>query len=129
MSRLSSDRCPCGSGMVFGSCCEPIIRRVKNAPTAQALMRSRFSAFCVGDCDYLLYSWAPETAPVDLELDEDLRWERLEILSTDEGGLFDQSGTVTFVAHYRARGSAGFQRECSSFRRHEGRWVYVDGEL
>lgn len=93
-------------------------------------MRSRYSAFCVGDCEYLLYSWAPETAPDDLELDEDLRWERLEILDTSQGGLWDQFGTVSFVAHYcfvdnsQAR---GLQREISNFRRYEGRWVYVDG--
>ena len=92
-------------------------------------MRSRFSAFALGERDYLLGSWHPRTRPVDLELDDQLRWIHLEVVSTTDGGLLDQTGTVEFRAHYRAGGSRGILRERSRFARVDGRWVYVDGDV
>ena len=90
-------------------------------------MRSRFSAFAVGDAEYLLLTWHPATRPATLELDRDLEWERLEILGTAAGREHDTEGTVAFVAHYRdARsGRAGHLHENSAFRREAGQWCYV----
>lgn len=92
-------------------------------------MRSRFSAFAVGDPDYLLATWHPSTRPATLELDADRRWYRLDIIATREGGPFDRAGVVEFEAFHRGPGGAGSQREASTFLREGGRWFYVDGLL
>ncbi len=123
-------RCPCSSGLQYGECCGPIHTGSAPAPTAQALMRSRFSAFAVGDADYLLESWHPSTRPADLDLDADTRWLRLDIVSTSAGGPFDDRGEVAFEARYRtADGERGVLRERSRFVREHGRWYYLDGDV
>ncbi|WP_433309924.1 YchJ family protein [Micromonospora chersina] len=118
--------CPCGSGLPYADCCGPIHRGVAAAATAEALMRSRYSAFAVGDADYLLRSWHSTTRPPRLGLDPGTRWTRLEVLDTDRGGLFDTEGTVAFRAHYREAGRPGTVAEHSRFVREGGRWVYLD---
>jgi SEC-C motif-containing protein len=99
-----------------------------NAPTAEALMRSRYSAFAIGDPDYLLHSWHPDTRPPSLTLDPARRWVRLEILATTGGGLLQDEGTVEFRAHYLQTTHTGVLHESSRFTKVDGRWVYVDGE-
>jgi SEC-C motif-containing protein len=98
------------------------------APTAEALMRSRYSAFATGNAEYLLRSWHPDTRPRLLTLDPDQRWERLEIVATTGGGPLHAEGTVEFRAHYRHSSHSGVLHERSRFSRVEGRWVYVDGD-
>ncbi|MET8277694.1 YchJ family protein [Micromonospora sp. NPDC005174] len=120
--------CPCGSGRAYDGCCSPIHDGSTQASTAEALMRSRFSAFALGDTAYLLHSWHSSTRPERLELDRGQRWTRLEIVDTERGGLLDATGTVTFHAHYRDAGRPGTLTERSRFVREDGRWVYVDGE-
>ncbi|MFF0370982.1 MULTISPECIES: YchJ family protein [unclassified Micromonospora] len=120
--------CPCGSGQAYADCCAPLHRGVAQAPTAEALMRSRFSAFAVGDSGYLLRSWHSSTRPERLELDPGQRWTRLEVVETERGGLLDTAGTVTFHAHHRAAGRPGTLTERSRFVREDGRWVYLAGE-
>ncbi|MEU8298663.1 YchJ family protein [Micromonospora sp. NPDC048909] len=120
--------CPCGTGRPYGECCGPLHRGEADAPTAEALMRSRFSAFAVGDAGYLLRSWHESTRPARLDLDPARRWTRLEIVDTARGGLFDGTGTVEFRAHYREGGRPGTQTERSRFVRADGRWVYLDAE-
>ena len=90
-------------------------------------MRSRFTAFAIGDDDHLLGSWAPESRPGGLRLDRDRHWTRLEILDTVDGRELSNSGIVEFRAHYEIDGVAGAVHERSTFRRERGRWVYVDG--
>lgn len=90
-------------------------------------MRSRFSAFAVGDRGYLLATWHPRTRPTELELDDTLRWYRLDIIATYEGGPFDAAGVVEFEAFYRSPSGAGSQREVSRFVREAGTWLYLDG--
>ncbi len=89
-------------------------------------MRSRYSAFAVGDEAYLLRSWHPDTRPADVGLDPATEWVRLEILSTGEGTPFHNEGTVEFRAHYREGGQTARLHERSRFLRHGGAWVYVD---
>jgi len=129
-------RCPCLSGNRYGECCGPIHRGDAVAPTAERLMRSRFSAFALGLPQYLLDSWHPSTRPDTLELDVDLRWQLLDILRTEKGGPFERTGIVEFRATFRDRsvsdgtgtGAArGELRETSSFVREGQRWLYVDG--
>lgn len=92
----ADDPCPCGWGRAYGECCGPIHEGRAAAPTAEALMRSRYSAFAVGDEPYLLRSWHPSTRPALLELDPDQRWLRLEILATEGGSAFHSEGSVEF---------------------------------
>lgn len=89
-------------------------------------MRSRFSAFAVGDADYLLRSWHPRTRPDSLELDAGVRWYRLDILSTSKGGPLDADGIVEFRAFYRSEDGRGDQHEVSRFVRENRSWFYVD---
>lgn len=88
-------------------------------------MRSRFSAFAVGDADYLLATWHPSTRPTTLELDADVRWYRLDIVRTERGGPLDRDGVVEFTAHYRSPDGGGSQHEVSTFVREADRWLYV----
>jgi len=128
----SHARCPCGTGLVYGECCGPLHRGLAAARTAEQLMRSRYSAFAVGDPAYLLRSWHPDTRPTTLDLDADTRWLWLEIVRAELGGELDAQGVVEFRAKYRVDApsgrSSGVQHEVSSFSRVDGAWVYVDGE-
>ncbi|QHC24239.1 hypothetical protein GR130_25495 [Streptomyces sp. GS7] len=118
--------CPCGRDASYGDCCAPFHQGRAAAPTAERLMRSRYSAFAVGDTGYLLRSWHPATRPGGLELDPAQRWTRLDILGTSGGSAFHDEGTVEFRAHYTLRGRSGSQYEHSRFVRENGAWVYVD---
>ncbi|MEV6525945.1 YchJ family protein [Longispora sp. NPDC051575] len=121
---MAPDSCPCGLGEPYPACCGRF-HAGQNAPTAETLMRSRFSAFAVGDVAYLLRSWHPDTRPAELDLDTDLRWVRLDVLAKTGGGLFDAEGTVEFRAHYREGGRPGAMHEHSRFLRDNGNWVYL----
>ncbi|MGW4467981.1 YchJ family protein [Micromonospora sp. NPDC004704] len=124
----STRPCPCGSTRTYGDCCGPLHRGETTAATAEQLMRSRFSAFSVGDTAYLLRTWHPTTRPARLTLDPRQRWTRLDVVDTDRGGLFDTAGTVEFRAHYQESGRPDTLHERSRFVREDGQWVYLDGE-
>jgi SEC-C motif-containing protein len=117
--------CPCGLGEPYDVCCGRFHRGEAEAPTAEALMRSRFSAFAVRDEAYLLRTWHPSTRPPRVELDPDQEWFRLDILGKQRGGLLDTSGTVEFRAQYRLGGRVGATDEHSRFVRDGGAWQYV----
>lgn len=121
-------RCPCGSGETYELCCGPLHSGERTAATAEQLMRSRFSAFAVGDTEYLLATWHPSTRPRRLELAPGQRWTRLDVLATTGGSPFHDTGTVEFRAHYRNEGKAGSMHERSTFTREDGRWRYVRAE-
>lgn len=118
--------CPCGLPQPYDDCCGRFHRGDATAPTAELLMRSRFSAFAVGDEDYLSRTWDAGTRPRRIGLDPTQRWTRLEILGRSGGGLLEAVATVEFRAHWVRRGRPGALHENSAFRRAEGRWVYVD---
>ena len=90
-------------------------------------MRSRYSAFALGDAGYLLATWHPSTRPDRLHLDGDVRWTGLDVLTTTGGSLLAAEGTVEFRASYVREGQAGAQHENSRFVREDGRWRYLDG--
>ena len=119
--------CPCGSGLAYGACCEPLHHGVP-AETAEALMRSRYSAFAVGHIDHLFRTWHPRTRPPDVTPDPAVEWLGLEIARTVAGGPTDEVGEVEFRARYRAGGRELVHHETSRFERRAGRWVYVDGD-
>lgn len=92
-------------------------------------MRSRFTAFAVGDRAHLLATWHQSTRPDDLVPDDSLDWYRLDVTSTVGGGPFDSTGEVTFTAFYRNAVGRSTMTERSRFVRVKGAWRYVDGEL
>lgn len=93
-------------------------------------MRSRYSAFSLGNEAYLLESWHPSTRPTNLSLSQQgpLKWIGLKILSTHLGGKKDNEGTVEFIARYKVNGKAERLHEVSRFRRESDRWYYLDGK-
>lgn len=120
-----STACPCGAGPAYDDCCGPLHKGETAAATAEQLMRSRFSAFAVGDDAYLLRTWHSATRPDALDLDARQRWLRLDLLDTRRGTSDDSAGTVEFRAHYREAGRVGELHERSRFVREAGDWVYV----
>ena len=121
--------CPCGLGDPYALCCGRLHRGEGAAATAEALMRSRYSAFALGAEAYLLRTWHRSTRPARLDLDADVRWLRLDVLATRAGGFLDAEGTVEFRATYRSGAGRGSLHEVSRFGRDDGRWCYVDGTL
>jgi len=123
---IQDRRCPCLSGDTYSDCCARFHSGAVWPPTAEWLMRSRYSAFALGDADYLLNTWHPHTRPRSLELDASITWRRLDIVRTEHGGILDNEGVVEFIAHYRADGLSGRQQEISRFHKIARQWYYVD---
>lgn len=123
---ITSNRCPCGSAATYAACCQPS-HLGQAAPTAEALMRSRYTAYLLKLEDYLLQTWHPDTRPTALDLDEDTstRWLGLEVRRFEATG--NDTAIVEFVARYKVGGKAGKLHEVSRFIRMEHRWYYVDG--
>ncbi|MBD9470829.1 YchJ family metal-binding protein [Pseudoxanthomonas sp. PXM01] len=122
--------CPCGTGRDYAACCGRY-HAGEPAPDAESLMRSRYSAFVLGDADYLRASWHPDTRPAELGLDAagaaKTTWLGLSVKSHRATG--PETAEVEFVARYRiGGGSAVRMQESSRFVRIDGRWYYLDGE-
>lgn len=125
--------CPCGSGRSTSACCGRY-HRGEAAPTALALMKSRYAAYVLGEIDYLVETHDASTRDtLDLEAirtwSADTRWQGLEIIATEAGGEPDDTGIVEFVARGMTAGRAFAQHERSRFRKLDGRWFYLDGRL
>ena len=134
---LPSDRdlsqpCPCGNSKSYGACCGLFHQGIKLPATAEQLMRSRYSAFVFGNAAYLANTVPPENS-ADYNSDslarQQTKWTGLEIVSTEAGGLFDQTGYVEFIARFKEKGRAGAHHEKSRFVRQNGKWLYIDGEF
>ncbi|MGY1720176.1 YchJ family protein [Blastococcus sp. SYSU DS0552] len=123
---MAPRRCPCGTGLPYAECCGRLHAGEATAATAEQLMRSRYSAFAVGDAGHLLTSWHSTTRPASVELDPQVRWTGLDVLATTGGGLLATEGTVEFRAWYVAGGQRGSQHEISRFVREDGAWRYLD---
>jgi SEC-C motif-containing protein len=127
--------CPCGSGHLLARCCGRYLADFAGtpAPEAQALMRSRYTAFVLGHLDYLLATWHPDHRPADLHFEPGLKWLGLEVLGARSTGV--DTAEVEFVARSRSAaaiagaGSASRLHERSRFVRDNGRWYYLDGDL
>lgn len=126
----TSTACPCGSGLTLDACCGPYVSGEKNAPTAEALMRSRYTAYVLGNAQYL-HDTLAKAQQGDDELSEDeikaATWQKLTIRDTEGGLEDDERGIVEFVAQYKASGTQHVHHERSSFIREDGRWVYETG--
>lgn len=92
-------------------------------------MRSRFTAFALGEAEYLLATWHPSTRPRRINVDSGVIWRRLQIVDTVDGGPDDTTGVVEFRAQYVLDGNRHIMHETSRFTRQKGRWLYVDGDV
>lgn len=122
---MTSDACPCGSGRDEAGCCGRFLSGGAQAPTAEALMRSRYTAFARGDAAYLASTWHPDSRPRRVHVDPGRRWVGLDVVAVAGGGLLDRTGTVEFVAHHDRDGVAGELHEVSAFAKLDGAWRYV----
>ncbi|HIP37798.1 MAG TPA: hypothetical protein EYG88_00105 [Desulfocapsa sulfexigens] len=121
--------CPCGRDTSIDKCCAPIIENQDKAETAEQLMRSRYTAFTLANEDYIMESWAPETRPEEVDVDDDaIQWIGLEIEECEKGGVDDEDGSVTFTASFLSSGKLCHLHEKSRFVKHNGLWYYLDGE-
>ena len=119
------EMCPCGSGNEYMQCCRPYIQGAQSAPTAEALMRSRYSAYVTSEIDYVHQTTHPTQRSKfnhkeSLEWSRKADWKSLEIIRTDSGGPEDSTGTVEFVAHYYEKGKAVRHHEIAEFRKEDG---------
>lgn len=122
--------CPCGSMKTISECCGPIIEGAP-APTAEALMRSRYTAFVQKKLDHIERTHAPEIRAdfnrAEAErLAEECEWQGLEIRSTSENG---DTAQVDFNIRFRRDKKDMVQSELASFRRENGHWLYEKGDL
>jgi SEC-C motif domain protein len=113
----------------YGECCGRYLDGGKAAPTAEALMRSRYTAYVLRRQDYLLLTWHPDTCPASLELEDEAgrKWLGLEIKRHEHPE--PDRAWVEFVARYKVAGRAHRLHEVSRFVREAGRWLYVDGDI
>lgn len=127
------NQCPCGSGAEFDACCGPILAG-EPAATPEALMRSRYTAFVRSDLDYLDRTLAAEKR-AGVNRKEVARSARdaeglgLEVRAVEGGGADDNSASVEYLARFRIRDQIHNHHELASFRRDDGAWVYVDGQM
>jgi len=119
--------CPCGSGNPYAACCA-LHHAGEPAPTPEALMRSRYSAYALGLTDYLVATWAPETCPPDLDAHTPPQPKWLE-LKVHESSADGDRGRVSFTARGKMNGKAFRMSEDSRFERRDGRWLYIDGTV
>jgi len=126
--------CPCGSGQPEAKCCGPFLAGAP-APTAVALMRSRYTAYVRGAVEYLLSTHDAQTrGSVDAKAvarwSKQTLWLGLEIVKTEAGKQGDREGVVEFIARGSTLGRPFEQRERSRFRKgDDGRWYYLDGDV
>lgn len=124
---MQSD-CYCGSGALFSDCCEPFLKGIRFAPTAEKLMRSRYTAYAIQAADYLMATTHSSTRKNHskssiLEWSKSNQWLRLEILNASDD-------TVEFKAYFldsRLKGQV--HHEKSFFKKENEVWFYVDGDF
>jgi SEC-C motif domain protein len=124
--------CPCGSEKTYEECCGPFIEGKQVPPTAEALMRSRYTAFTKAKVDYIMSTHDPDRiTEVDRkstrEWAENSEWLGFTLVSKEGGGESDEEGVVEFIAQYKMRGTKVEHRERATFRKRNQRWVFVDG--
>lgn len=122
--------CLCGSALPYSDCCQPFHTGEKIPVTAEALMRSRYTAYALRNGAYLQATWEATKCPERIDFSrENIDWLRLEISETKKGSAKDNKGLVTFKAFYRQNGDEHVMNEISRFTKHNGRWFYLDGVI
>lgn len=125
----TTEQCPCGNTDSYSNCCGLYINGTQTPATAEALMRSRYTAYTLKDDKYLLDTWYPDTRPENNPSDDDNTiWTKLEILRTEDGQKNDSKGIVEFIAHCNVKGATSHLHETSQFIHENNRWYYLDGK-
>ncbi|BAN35752.1 SEC-C motif domain-containing protein [Sulfuricella denitrificans skB26] len=121
--------CPCGRPYSYEDCCGRYTGDDTPAPTAEALMRSRYTAYTLAQEPYLLATWHPSTRPAALDLNTEPRpkWLGLQVKRYQETD--GSHAEVEFIARYKIGGRAHRLHETSRFVREEGQWYYLDGDI
>ncbi|MCZ2722938.1 YchJ family metal-binding protein [Marinomonas sp. 15G1-11] len=127
------NNCPCGTTLPYEMCCAMYHNNPGTAPTAEALMRSRYSAFAMKNFEYIQQTQKLDTSPdqsvEDISQSNDnTQWIKLEILETQDGGEKDKTGIVSFCAHFKEGKHIGRLSERSIFKKSKQVWHYISGE-
>ncbi|MBK3516445.1 YchJ family protein [Carboxylicivirga marina] len=125
--------CPCASNQLYSQCCQPYINSKENAPTAEKLMRSRYTAFTLANVDYLMKTHHQNTRAINDKAEmkqwaSSVQWMGLTVMNTSAGLATDTMGKVEFKALYIEQGVLQAIHEKSLFRKEKGKWYYVSGE-
>jgi SEC-C motif-containing protein len=128
------DLCPCGSKKQYDQCCLPIINGEEKAKTAEQLMRSRYSAHCKYEIDYIFNSYHPDKRKnfdrkATQRFAKNSEWIGLEIKETIDGGIDDIKGQVEFIARFKLKNTTQYMHEISTFEKVDANWYYVDGKM
>jgi len=131
---LNSEMCPCGSGLAYSECCEPYISGAKNAPTPEALMRSRYSAYVVHAIDYIIdtshdFIKGMLNYESTKKWSEKSKWLGLKIISVEGGTDGYSRGKVHFEATYEMDALHYVHDEIAVFVKKDERWFYYEGEV
>ncbi len=131
---MDKNTCPCGSSRPYADCCRPYISGTTKPSTAEALMRSRYSAYAMHEIDYIVATCVrDEKHDIDVEAtrrwSEKSEWLGLKIVRTEKGGSADAEGLVEFVATYIQDGLRDEHHEISRFVKRDGAWLYDEGEI
>lgn len=123
-------QCPCNSKKEFDLCCGPYLAGQDAAPTAEALMRSRYTAYTLNNFDYLIRTCHESNRPnrKDFDDDNEIDWLGLEIIAAEQGREHDDTGTVEFKASFSATGKTLSHHEKSTFVREDGQWYFLNGK-
>ena len=134
---LNNTVCPCGSKALFSECCKPFIQDDSKPEHCEQLMRSRYTAYSMGEADYLIKTWHPSkqnslNRDELLQSSKETQWLRLDILNSGQSGLF---GTVEFKAFFKNKvapqvtsDTFNCLHEVSRFEKIDDQWLYVDGD-
>jgi SEC-C motif domain protein len=127
--------CPCCSGNAFTNCCEPILRGISQAYTAEQLMRSRYTAYARSAIAYILKTTHSSTrnaynATTIKDWADSSTWKKLEIISIEKGAETDVIGYVQFKAYFLDdMHKPPMHHEYSTFKKVDGIWYFVDGKI
>lgn len=128
------ETCPCGSEKEYEKCCGVFHKGEAQAPTAEALMRARYSAFATHNIKYIGSTHIPGTADFDeAEAQEwavNSKWKKLEIVKTFKGKENNDDGVVEFKAYYTDKDGNDFcHHEISNFKKEDKKWYYQEGQI
>lgn len=131
---MEPNTCPCNPDILYKDCCHPFHQQTTIAPSAESLMRSRYSAYVYKNTDYLYKTTHPSIRTRQLKKDieswiKDAEWISLEVLETKLGSPKDKIGKVEFLAEYRVNKQCHHHHELSNFKKHNNQWMYVDGTI
>lgn len=124
-------KCPCGSEKEYSKCCELYHEGRQLPPTAEALMRSRYSAFAKNKMDFLRQTTDPQTIDqideaANQEWADRAKFLQLEIINAEEKGT---KGSVEFKATYLVDDEEYVHHEVSTFRKQAGQWFFKSGKI